>query len=124
MVIQAKVTNTSSSSSSSLEGRTLGDVAFVVAESSEDAIHPTVQVPLKTLPPNATGSAWCALSASPARLDETALLTCELRYTILAVDAATGAPLSFSGGGATAGGGRTYVEELQDIQVRPMEFLH
>jgi len=118
LVVQAKVTN----SALSLDGRTLGDVAFVVAESSDEAILPTQQVPLKTLPPKSTGSAWCVLAASPQRLDGTAILTCELRYTVLSIDTTTGAPLSFGGAAATTGIGRTYVEELQDIEVRHAEF--
>lgn len=120
MVIQAKVTN----SAVALDGRTLGDVAFVVAESSDEAILPTAQVPLKTLPPHATGSTWCVLAASPQRIDGTAILTCELRYTVLAVDSATGAPLNFSGGiiASHSSLGRVYVEELQDMQVQAAHF--
>lgn len=113
LIIQAKVTN----SAVSVDGRTLGDVAFVVAESSEEAIQPSLQVPLKALPFGATGSAWCVLSAAPQRMEGMAVLTCELRYTVLAVDAATGAPLSFSGGS-----GRVYVEELQDLEAQAAHF--
>jgi Vam6/Vps39-like protein vacuolar protein sorting-associated protein 39 len=113
LVIQAKVTN----SALSVDGRTLGDVAFVVAESSEDAIQPLMQVPIKALPYRSTGSAWCVLSAAPARMDGMALLTCELRYTVMAVDTTTGAPLSFGGGV-----GRTYVEELQDLEAHAGHF--
>jgi len=113
LIIQAKVTN----NATSVDGRTLGDVAFVVAESSEEAIQPTLQVPLKALPYRSTGSAWCVLSAAPQRIDGMAVLTCELRYTVLAVDATTGAPLSFSGGS-----GRIYVEELQDMEVQAAHF--
>lgn len=113
LIIQAKVTN----SATSVDGRTLGDVAFVVAESSEEAIQPSVQVPLKALPYRSTGSAWCVLSAAPQRIDGMAVLTCELRYTVLAIDATTGAPLSFSGGS-----GRVYVEELQDMEVQAAHF--
>ena len=113
LVIQAKVTN----SAAAVEGRALGDVAFVVAESSEDAIQPLMQIPIKSLPHRSTGSAWCVLSAAPARMDGMALLTCELRFTVLAVDAATGAPLSFGGGA-----GRTYVEELQDLEAHAGHF--
>jgi len=113
LIIQAQITNDTP------DRRTLGDVAFVVAESSsEDAIVPSVTVPLKALPARTTGSAWCALEVSPSRLEETVLLTCELRFTILAVDVATGVPLSFG-----EGGGRTYVEELADLEVRPSEFV-
>ena len=113
LVIQAKVTN----SAATVEGRALGDVAFVVAESSEDAIQPLMQIPIKSLPFRSTGSAWCVLSAAPARMDGMALLTCELRFTVLAVDAATGAPLSFGGGA-----GRTFVEELQDLEAHAGHF--
>lgn len=113
LIIQAKVTN----SAPSVDGRTLGDVAFVVAESSEEAIQPSLQIPLKALPYRSTGSAWCVLSAAPQRIDGMAILTCELRYTVLAVDATTGAPLSFSGGS-----GRIYVEELQDMEVQAAHF--
>lgn len=113
LVIQAQITNDTP------DRRTLGDLAFVIAESSsEDAIVPAVTVPLKALPARSTGSAWCVLEVSPSRLEETALLTCELRFTILAVDVATGVPLSFG-----EVGGRTYVEELADLEVASEEFL-
>jgi hypothetical protein len=112
-VIQAQITNDTP------DVRTLGDVAFVVAESSsEDAIVPSITVPLKALPACLTGSAWCVLEVTPSRLEDTALLTCELRFTILAVDVATGVPLSFG-----EVGGRTYVEELADLEVASEEFL-
>jgi hypothetical protein len=119
LVIQAKVTN----SALTVEGRTLGDVTFVVAESSEEAIQPTVQVPIKTLPFKATGSAWSVLAAAPQRMEgTTAVLSCELRYTVLTVDAATGAPLVFGGSSLATGLGRTYVEELQDMEVHASHF--
>jgi len=119
LVIQAKVTN----SAPGLNGRTLGNVSFVVAESSDEAIMPSAQVPVKALPPKSTGSAWCALAAAPQRLDGTAVLTCELRYSVLAVDTTTGAPLSFGGGTmATSGLGRAYVEELQDMEIHAAHF--
>ena len=118
LVIQAQVTN----SASQPDGRTLADVAFVIAESSDEALLPTLEVPLRTLPLKATGSAWCVLAAAPQRLDGTAFLTCEFRYTVLSVDLATGAPLNFNEGASTPGFGRTYVEELQDIEVRHTEF--
>jgi len=121
LIIQARVSN--SAGGASLDGgRTLGDVAFVVAESSDEALMPTMQIPLKVLPPRSTGSVWCVLAASPQRLDGIAVMTCELRYTVLAVDAATGAPLSFSGAYGNPGLGRTYVEELQDLEVRYTDF--
>jgi hypothetical protein len=117
VVIQAKVTN----NSSAVDGRALGSVSFVVAESSEEAIQPLLQVPLKVLPFKSTGSTWCVLSAAPQRMEGTAILTCELRYTVLAVDATTGAPLSFGIGGSSTTG-RTFVEELQDLEVFASHF--
>ena len=118
LIIQAKVTN----NSPAVEGRALGSLAFVVAESSEDAIQPaplSAQIPIKVLPYHTTGSAWCVLVAAPSRMEGTAVLTCELRYTVLGVDAATGTPLTF-GQGATAG--RTFVEEIQDVEVFASHF--
>jgi hypothetical protein len=48
-----------------------------------------------------------------------AQLTCELRYTVQAVETATGlASPSVSVGGA----GRTFVEELQDLEVHAAHF--
>jgi len=118
MIIQVQVTN----SASALRGRTLGDVAFIIAESSDEAaVSPSNNVNIQTLPYNATGCAWCALVAFPARIDGAAFLTCELRYTVLSIDTATGAPLHFSGSGVGSKG-RTYVEELQDIEVRSRDF--
>lgn len=111
VVLQANVTN----SASALEGRTLADVAFVVAETSDDAVLPNFQVPIKTLPSKRTGCSWFVLSVSPGRVDETVFLTCELRYTVLAADASLGETLSFNS--ASIEGGRTYVEELQEIQL-------
>jgi len=130
LVIQAQVMNNANATNNQGNARTLADVAFVIAESSDEALVPTMELPLKTVPPGATGSVWCVLAASPQRLDGAAFLTCELRFTVLEVDAATGTPLNFSeggGGGATdianiGFGGRTYVEELQDIEVRHTEF--
>lgn len=116
LVIQAQVMNNTSHP----EERTLSDVAFVVAESSDDALQPTMELPIRTLPVKAAGSTWCVLAASPQRLDGTAFLTCELRFTVLSVDAATGAPLNF--GDEANGFARTYVEELQDIEIRHTEF--
>ena len=121
LVIQAKITNSAVSALSG-EGRALADVSFVVAESSDEALTPTLTVPLKTLPTRSTGSVWCALAASPQRLDDIAVIACELRYTVLNVDATTGAPLTFGGGSATVGLGQTYVEELRDLEVRPSDF--
>jgi hypothetical protein len=114
VVIQAKVTN----SSMAVDGRALGNVAFVVAESSEEAIQPSTLVPIKVLPFKATGSTWCVLVAAPSRMEGTAILTCELRYTVLGVDSATGTPLNFGAGVS----GRTFVEELQDLEVVSSNF--
>ena len=122
LVIQAQVMNNSSSRGKN-SARTLANVAFVVAESSDEALVPTMELPLKTIPPGATGSVWCVLAASPQRLDGAAYLTCELRFTVLEVDAETGTPLDFNEGlNASTGFGRTYVEELQDIDIRHTEF--
>jgi hypothetical protein len=118
LVIQAKVTAISNMSDKN--SRALSDIAFVVAESSEEAIQPLLQVPIQFLPPKMTGSAWCVLSAAPARMDgSTAQLTCELRYTVQAVNAASSManPVSTS-----SGLGRTYVEELQDLEVHAAHF--
>jgi hypothetical protein len=113
VVIQAKVTN----NSAAVDGRALGNVTFVVAESSEEAIQPSTQVPIKVLPFKATGSTWCVLVAAPNRMEGTAILTCELRYAVLGVDAtATTTSLNFGGGG------RTFVEELQDLEVFSSHF--
>ncbi|KAL7551985.1 hypothetical protein ACHAWF_015197 [Thalassiosira exigua] len=138
LVIQAHVTNggravtvastTDSRQFAANAPRTLADVAFVVAESSDEALVPAEELPLRTVPPGATGSAWCVLAASPTRLDGTAFLACEMRFVVMEVDAATGVPLDFlnreSAGADVAGAGfsRTYVEELQDVEVRRSEF--
>jgi hypothetical protein len=114
VVIQAKVTN----NSPTVDGRALGNVAFVVAESSEEAIQPSILVPIKLLPYKASGSAWCVLMAAPNRMEGTAILTCELRYTVMGVDAGTGTPLTF---GAVMSG-RNFVEELQDLEVSSSNF--
>eukprot|EP00934_Nitzschia_sp_Nitz4_P005995 Nitzschia sp. Nitz4//scaffold68_size99682//22254//25922//NITZ4_004556-RA/size99682-processed-gene-0.36-mRNA-1//-1//CDS//3329556569//5985//frame0 len=113
VVIQAKVTN----SSAAVDGRSLGNVAFVVAESSEEVIQQSTLVPIKVLPFKATGSSWCVLVAAPTRMEGPAILTCELRYTVLgAADAtALGTPLTYSSG-------RTFVEELQDLEVVSSNF--
>ncbi|KAL7543620.1 hypothetical protein ACHAXR_012918, partial [Thalassiosira sp. AJA248-18] len=131
LVIQAQVLNNTAATSTistmanqqhhmnAAAPRTLANVAFVIAESSDEALVPTMDLPLKTVPPGATGSAWCILAASPQRLDGAAFLTCELRFTVMEVDSATGTPLSFgaNNNAGNNGFGRTYVEELQDIEV-------
>ncbi|KAL9179220.1 hypothetical protein ACHAXT_008510 [Thalassiosira profunda] len=125
LVIQAEVRNDAGAGAAAgAEGRALADVAFVVAESSDEALAPLSGVPLTTVPPGAAGSAWCILAASPNRLDGSAFLACELRFTVMDVDAATGTPLGFGDGAdaSRAGFGRTYVEELQDMEVRGSEF--
>lgn len=94
LVIQAKVTNTTGGGANtdySISGgkvaRVLSDIAFIVAESSEEAIQPLLQVPIVVLPPGMTGCAWCVLEAHPSRMDgSTAQLTCELRYTVQSID--------------------------------------
>ena len=63
VVIQAKVTN----NAASVDGRALGGISFVVAESSEESIQPSTLVPIKVLPYDTTGCAWCVLLASPNR---------------------------------------------------------
>jgi hypothetical protein len=115
-VIQASVTN----SVPGLELKTLGDVQLIVAESSDDALLPSINISVKVLPPTMSSCSWCVLAASSQRLDGSAVLTCELRYKILEVDSATGAPLSFGGGFAKPN--RSFVEEIQDIEIRRAEF--
>ena len=84
---------------------------------------PTMELPLKTLPPGTTGCAWCVVAVNPQRLDGAAFLTCEFRFTLLDVDADTGMPLKFSESvNASVGLGQTCVEELHDIEVRHTEF--
>jgi len=133
LVIQAKVTNlpySTSNPSAAASSLTFGDnnsnkqpqpllsdIAFVVAESSEEeAIQPLLQIPIQVLPPRRTGSAWCVLQAAPNLMDgPTAQLTCELRYAVQQADA----PLGLHHALAQA---RTYVEELQDIEVQAAYF--
>jgi hypothetical protein len=115
LVIQAKVTNQTTLSDKST--RTLSEIAFVVAESSEEAIQPMMQVPIAVLPSKMTGSTWCVLSATPARMEgSTAQLTCELRYTVGQGDP----PMMISQSSGMMG--RTYVEELQDLEVHASHF--
>ena len=113
-MIQAQVTNTAS-------GQTLADLALVIAESSDEALQPTMEIPLKALPPRVTGSAWVVLTASPQRL-ETCFLTCELRYTVVSGDASTGAHFHVNAESGS-GVGKLCVEEIQDIEVRHDEFI-
>lgn len=127
LVIQAKVTNVPYASGGASSVFTpesmdslnvLADVAFVVAESSEvEAIQPLLQVPIQILPSKLTGSAWCVLSAVPSAMDgPTAQLTCELRYAVEASDA-QGLVKS-----PNANLSRTFVEELQDLEVHAAHF--
>lgn len=116
VVIQASVFNCAPH----MRDKSLGDVQLVVAESSEDALLPSIHIPIKTLPPEMTGSSWCVLAASPQRLDISAILTCEMRYNIIEVDSTTGAPLSFNGGHGIPT--KSIVEEIQDIEIRRAEF--
>jgi hypothetical protein len=114
LVIQAKVTNQTGLSDTS--NRILSDIAFVVAESSDEAIQPLLQVPISVLPSRMTGSAWCVLAATPGRMEgSTAQLTCELRYTVNQLDSMM---LTTQGGMA----GRAFVEELQDFEVHSAHF--
>ena len=127
LVIQAKVTNTSGGMKG---GRSLSDISFVVAESSEDAIQPDLVVPIRTLPVQQTGSCWCVLSASPSRMDgPVGQLTCELRYTIdnsSVGGVGVGGDLGFvddtAFGSPSRSAGRRYVEELQDLEVHASHF--
>ena len=114
VIIQATITN--------VYDRTLAEASLVVAESSDEALLPSYNVPIKMLPPNTTGSSWYVLAASPQRLDLSAVLACEVRYTILTVDSATGAPLGFSNGFSSGDSGDSFVEEIQDITIRHAEF--
>lgn len=114
MVIQAKVSN----NSSAVDGRTLGNISFVVAESSEEAIQPSTLIPVKVLPYKANGSAWCVLAAAPSRMEGVAVLTCELRYTVMGIDGGNGVPLTLGSGV----GGRSFVEELQDVEISSSNF--
>lgn len=116
VVIQTTVTN----SGGSLDMQTLGDVQLIVAESSDDALIPTMNIAIKNLPPKITGSAWCVLAASSQRLEGIATLTCELRYKLLDVDNATGTSLNFSSDFEMTN--RSFVEEIQDIEIRRAEF--
>lgn len=127
LVIQAKVTNSpySPGPSSYLNDtqqarQSLSDVAFVVAESSEEeAIQPMLQIPVQLLPPKLTGSAWCVLSATPSLMEgPTALLTCELRYAVQSGDTSS-STVPWSSSTALS---RTFVEELQDLEVHAAHF--
>ena len=139
LIIQAKVTNTTGSrgqnndftvaTNSNQVGRVLSDIAFVVAESSEEeAIQSMLQVPIKVLPVQMTGSAWCVLHADPAQMDgATALLTCELRYTVQPADFSSSRGISTAGAAGIMSSpatsmGRTFVEELQDLEVHAAHF--
>jgi Vam6/Vps39-like protein vacuolar protein sorting-associated protein 39 len=140
LVIQAKVTNipyasggtssvfTPESFDNNNKQNVLSDVAFVVAESSEEeAIQPMLQVPIQLLPPKLTGSAWCVLSAMPMAMDgPTAQLTCELRYNVESVDGPgmmiPGSTANNNNPSSSAASSRTFVEELQDLEVHAAHF--
>jgi Vam6/Vps39-like protein vacuolar protein sorting-associated protein 39 len=120
LVIQAKVTNQAGPLSEKA-GRTLTDIAFVVAESSEEeAIQPTQIVTIPVLPPNRTGSCYQVLSAAPSRMEgATAQLTCELRFTVLGHGNMLADGLHAPQSGMM---GRNFVEELQDLEVHASHF--
>lgn len=126
LVIQAKVTNTTGTprqgdpaNGGSKASRTLSNITFVVAESSEEAIQPLMQVPIQLLPAQMTGCSWCVLEVAPARIDgSTAQLTCELRYMVLSAESQN---IGFAGGPG-ANMGRSFVEELQDVEVKTSLF--
>ena len=113
VVIQATATT--------VNGMTLGDLKLVVAESSDEAVLPSLNVPIKTLPPRITGSSWCVLAASPQRLDGTAILVCEMHYNILSYDGSSSS-YHFDNGLQNGPSGRSHVEEIQDIEIRRAEF--
>lgn len=127
VVIQAIITN--SATGNVARKKSLGEVQFVVAESSEEALTPSISIPIKVLPPNVAGCSWFALTASPHRLDGTAILTCEIRYQVLDIDSSssisstTGAPLHFRTAASTSNGNfQQHVEEMEDIKIRRSEF--
>jgi Vam6/Vps39-like protein vacuolar protein sorting-associated protein 39 len=122
LVIQAKVTNQAGPLSEKA-GRTLTDIAFVVAESSEEeAIQPIQVVTIPVLPPNRTGSCYQVLSAAPSRMEgATAQLTCELRFTVLGHGHMLAANLHAASQSAGVMG-RNFVEELQDLEVHASHF--
>ena len=117
----------------------LSDITFVVAESSdEEAITPMLQVPIQLLPHKMTGSAWCVLSAIPSNMDApTAQLTCELRYSVQQsnvvnttnansyMDNANNFTSSSSNYNSSMmiASTRTFVEELQDLEIHATHFL-
>ena len=87
-----------------------------MAESSEEeAIQPLLQIPIQTLPARCVGCAWCVLQANAGLMDgPTAQLTCELRYAVPAGDNGNGSSHHHQT--------RTFVEELQDIEVQAAYF--
>jgi hypothetical protein len=80
-----------------------------------------MQVPIAVLPSKMTGSTWCVLAATPARMEgSTAQLTCELRYTVGGQgDSSSIMTMMPQSSGMM---GRTYVEELQDLEVHASHF--
>ncbi len=87
-----------------------------IAESSDEALIPSLTVPVKILLPNITAVSWCVLTSSPQRIDGVSSLACELRYTILDIDPFSGVPLKFSAESDDTL--QQYVEELHDIEIR------
>lgn len=116
VVIQSTVQN----SSPGISAKTLGDLQLIIAESSDDALIPSINIAVKILPSGMKGSSWCVLAASPQRLDGSAILTCEFRYKIVNIDIATGAPLNFDEDNGMFD--KLFVEEIQDIEIRRAEF--
>jgi Vam6/Vps39-like protein vacuolar protein sorting-associated protein 39 len=112
LIIQAKITN----SATGVDGRALSNVDFIVAESSDEAIQPVTRIPIKVLPFQSTGCSWCVLTANPQRMEAIAMLTCELRYNVSALEP-PGIGLTFD-----VNTGRSYVEELQDLEVNASYF--
>ena len=108
-------------SSPGISAKTLGDLQLIIAESSDDALIPSINIAVKILPSGMKGSSWCVLAASPQRLDGSAILTCEFRYKIVDVDIATGAPLNFDEDNGMFD--KLFVEEIQDIEIRRADMV-
>lgn len=125
LVLEAKVTN-SLPGCKGKPGRCIGDVDFIVTESSDDSLLPNFSVPLDLLPEGMSGSTWYILSLCSQHLNSVVTLTCELRYKLLTIDATTGGPLDFGGifevPPVSGKQGRAIVECLQDIDVFSNEF--
>ena len=61
------------------------------------------------------------LAVSPQRLDGTAIPACGLCYRVLDIDTVTDALLTVSGNFVSTG--RSFVEEIQDVDIRRAEFM-